>query len=1032
MSVMDEENKEQQQNSVSKQIANREIEKGKQAAKNAAKDVAKKAENKAASAVAKGLTSLAGNPYFWIIVAVVVAIIIIFLAVSHFIVQKNQNKTTVDAKKQMMTIAGGIFEIDKTVSEYKYKFKDITDEQKAVIERLLKNRGMNLGNLKDEDGKPIYFDEQELAILYVLLYGNAGDDGSEIDINQSSLDIRQFTEEQLHCLPLFFKAELVTMYPDLGGATMNEKNFQGRVIINRHYSDGSVSTLTYRPKEDFDEWISNNNEVALKHFSLDENNNLWYATKTLTTQVYTYSGYDASEQEDNSAAITLNAVSVPYQDIIRKYTIPFEFLMPILTITEDAEFCTDIANEIIDKTQINLGIYDNVTTVISEYTENVEETYKTQYYSFLNWKYKIEDETKSVNTPLDPPKPYKGYKEENTEEKTKTEVFTTHTTTNIVVVDSANTLFFNMQNSYEISDLPDDMNSDGPNTSDSGNIEEKVEGPTPFGTHPIIKSKIEEKFEEAITEKYNRDYPERELITSSIKLNTDETYTEKFLIKQVVTSSSKVTTQKTEYQNNPGSSFVEFKGKNVDDGFYQRFIKDDDKTKHARSCLLEVKDRLFTMLEENLYDSEIYINIMKYVFYLFTGRDYGVTDIDDLLELYKGDTFIPGFSGVSGNALYDYMRIWENTALYKYYIGETSSCPRYAEGEYYKVFYGGSGDPTYNLAYGIVISRNYNDTYFSAKGVSSETLRSYTTDGQKFEELTGQEIECIFEQMIQKHKDAVLNSVGDLGLEEHQIDALTAIHYQYGNIGNFREAYTKYKDDDIEFQNHFTVTSGKYQPLLVSGTNNKEKRKSTRVEANWKLFKGGIYTGNGYELNVNNYSASGANLTSLEGLNLYNEDGTVNQQQIGILNNKLVTIVESDRSNTNGLTYKQCTWWAAKRADMYLAQYGTKYKKYPKNGAYGNAGEWYNKNKNNGWFDFGSVPRANSLIVWSDGGAGHVGYVEAVDTKNKKIYTSEASNGTSFLGVKARSYTGEGDASYTNGQGVRKKCLGYIYLDSPK
>ena len=37
-------------------------------------------------------------------------------------------------------------------------------------------------------------------------YGNPQEDLP--DINQSALDIRQFTEEQLHCIPLFFKAEI--------------------------------------------------------------------------------------------------------------------------------------------------------------------------------------------------------------------------------------------------------------------------------------------------------------------------------------------------------------------------------------------------------------------------------------------------------------------------------------------------------------------------------------------------------------------------------------------------------------------------------------------------------------------------------------------------------------------------------------------------------------------------------------------------------------------------------------------------------
>ena len=72
---------------------------------------------------------------------------------------------------------------------------------------------MDLGELKDENGDPVYFSDEDKAILYVLLYGSAED---PLDINQSAFDIRDYSEAQLHCLPLFFKAELVTMYPNLG------------------------------------------------------------------------------------------------------------------------------------------------------------------------------------------------------------------------------------------------------------------------------------------------------------------------------------------------------------------------------------------------------------------------------------------------------------------------------------------------------------------------------------------------------------------------------------------------------------------------------------------------------------------------------------------------------------------------------------------------------------------------------------------------------------------------------------------------
>lgn len=193
---------------------------------------------------------------------------------------------------------------------------------------------------------------------------------------------------------------------------------------------------------------------------------------------------------------------------------------------------------------------------------------------------------------------------------------------------------------------------------------------------------------------------------------------------------------------------------------------------------------LFDLLE-SAESTQGLVNVFKYLAYLYSGVDYGIINADELVDIFN--VYNPVVS--TGGALYDYMRIWENTTLYKYYKKETISCPKYAEGEYYKVYMEGE---IANLAYGIVISRNYNDNYFKEKGVTVEQLRAYKTEGEKFTNLKAEEIEQIYEAMVENHRKSVLSIVGDMGLKEYQIDALTAIHYQYGNIGNFKSAYNEY------------------------------------------------------------------------------------------------------------------------------------------------------------------------------------------------------------------------------------------------
>lgn len=122
----------------------------------------------------------------------------------------------------------------------------------------------------------------------------------------------------------------------------------------------------------------------------------------------------------------------------------------------------------------------------------------------------------------------------------------------------------------------------------------------------------------------------------------------------------------------------------------------------------------------------------------------------------------------------------------------------------------------------------------------------------------------------------------------------------------------------------------------------------------------------------------------------------------------------------NNLEPFQCTWWANGRASMYLEMYGTKYHKYPTQR--GNGGDYYDINVQNGWFEYGSVPRANSIISWKHGKYGHVAYVEGVTSDG--IYISHAGSGVTWYGVQKIPLDG---TIWNYG-----KPSGYIYLDSPK
>lgn len=237
-----------------------------------------------------------------------------------------------------------------------------------------------------------------------------------------------------------------------------------------------------------------------------------------------------------------------------------------------------------------------------------------------------------------------------------------------------------------------------------------------------------------------------------------------------------------------------------------------------------------------------------------------------ILDLFstESEEDLSGFSTFSSTEMfYDYMRIWECTTLYKYRIGEGDGGKYVGPNGYYAVYYGGSKDQTYNLAYGIVISRNYNVDHFAKVlgKTESETetiLYSYTTDGQEFTDLSAEGVESIFEEIVEEKRTYVKNKLGDTlasQLKQCQIDALAAVAYQYGNIGNFKEAYSYYTSGQKDtFRSNFKANG--YTPFL-QGWEGVNRGNNNRATSNWNLFDTGVYSGGGYILDPSDYGAYG-------------------------------------------------------------------------------------------------------------------------------------------------------------------------------
>lgn len=148
---------------------------------------------------------------------------------------------------------------------------------------------------------------------------------------------------------------------------------------------------------------------------------------------------------------------------------------------------------------------------------------------------------------------------------------------------------------------------------------------------------------------------------------------------------------------------------------------------------------------------------------------------------------------------------------------------------------------------------------------------------------------------------------------------------------------------------------------------------------------------------------------------VYVEDSAVpsdnDQTEERVIDNE----VESDEYGINACAasnpysggYSNCTWSA------WQLCYEDTGHQLP---AWRNAGTWYDSAANAG-YTVSTTPRAKSIAVWVDGGAGHVGYVTGV--KGDQIY------------VKEGGYLGAYHEGYVKASGYRnttQRLLGYIYI----
>lgn len=145
----------------------------------------------------------------------------------------------------------------------------------------------------------------------------------------------------------------------------SDEETQGIIKIKRKKDQNQdAKDLTYIGYEKFSQMLQSTDENVkqqiMNYFTLDESWNLCIAKSYKKT--VTHNG-TVTESE-----YTISEVKIPYRTMVSQYTVPFLFLIDLQLITQDANYVEAVSELMTKQSEIELTIFDSITTDTNEYT----------------------------------------------------------------------------------------------------------------------------------------------------------------------------------------------------------------------------------------------------------------------------------------------------------------------------------------------------------------------------------------------------------------------------------------------------------------------------------------------------------------------------------------------------------------------------------------------------------------------------------------------------------------------------------------
>lgn len=621
-------------------------------------------------------------------------------------------------------------------------------------------------------------------------------------------------------LKAFIRAELITQYPDLRNANkigkeVEDNEVQGCIQIHRataNFINGETTLLTYIDYNTFNSYISNGNDIVTNHFSLDTNGNLVIAGWTrVTTNIE--SNIPNVQNIKNQIEYSLTTNSIDYKSLLKKYTMPFDFLWALTVMGEDEDFAYNVAQLALDS-KIIITVQDNLTTVTTDIVEEYDTQEKIEKNAWIkatvdNISYSKQIAKDSESNPV-----YYYTKTNIKDETCKTNIDITYADTwlieytnqysNVIPGESKNEDLTTINDTdYKLKESST-LDWDADISSELYHFKVEQCGGLSNYLLKLATESVSGSIGTINYQKYERTLNQKTTTTITTSYNT-------------YTKGTPVVNEKTDKNSS-------------EDNFVTLFIDFDKANKNISSA----PEWFFEMLEASPKASDM-IDIVKYLLYKATGNDYGVTELD--LSIYDSSNF--NSISISGqNLLKEYIRYWEHS----------TPPPTNVDGTKYIIETDGLGHTI--VGYGVDIENSGYKQLFIDAGYPTMVGGEVDIDF----------VDTIEEKIIGNALTQIKSMTSELNLTDYQINALVSRAYNCGISGsisvlrgspnlNFIDACKKYwnqdtdnkfekKDNNADFSHSLYI---QYMCKPVTSEANYIAELERRRKSEWILFQTGYY-----------------------------------------------------------------------------------------------------------------------------------------------------------------------------------------------